>query len=70
MPTKQEKFAEFESFENCTTLFWENLSKGFPLKGNWHKDRFKNNNPIVLELGCGKGEYTIGLAQNNPNKNY
>ena len=70
MPTKQEKFAEFESFENCTTLFWENLSKGFLLKGNWHKDRFKNNNPIVLELGCGKGEYTIGLAQNNPNKNY
>ena len=70
MPTKQEKFAEFESFENCTTLFWENLSKGFPLKGNWHKDRFKNNNPNVLELGCGKGEYTIGLAQNNPNKNY
>jgi len=70
MPTKLEKFAEFESFENCTTLFWENLSKGFALKGNWHKDFFKNNNPIVLELGCGKGEYTIGLAQNNPNKNY
>jgi len=70
MPTKQEKFAEFESFENCFTLFWENLKQGFPLKGKWHQEYFKNNDPIVLELGCGKGEYTIGLAQHHLNKNY
>lgn len=70
MPTKLEKFAEFESFDNCITLFWENLSKGFPLKGIWHKEHFKNQKPIVLELGCGKGEYTIGLAQKHPEKNF
>lgn len=70
MPSKQEKFAEFETFTNCFTLFFENIAKGFALKGKWHRAYFKNTNPIVLELGCGKGEYTIGLSQNNPNKNY
>ena len=43
--------------------------EGFKYKGNW-TSFFGNNNPIVLELGCGKGEYTVGLAQRNPNKNY
>ena len=70
MPSKQEKFAEFETFGNCFTLFFENIPQGFPLKGKWRDEYFKNNNPIVLELGCGKGEYTIGLSQNNPGKNY
>ncbi len=70
MPTKLEKFAEFESFDNCVTLFWENLSKGFALKGKWHNEHFKNQKPIVLELGCGKGEYTIGLAQKHLEKNF
>lgn len=42
----------------------------FPLKGNWRKDYFKNDNPIVLELGCGKGEYTVGLARHYPDKNF
>lgn len=70
MPSKQEKFAEFETFENCFTLYFENISKGFDLKGKWRTHYFKNNNPIVLELGCGKGEYTVGLASVNPNKNY
>ena len=40
------------------------------LKGNWHKDFFKNDNPIVLELGCGRGEYTVGLGRMFPDKNY
>ena len=40
------------------------------MKGQWHSDFFKNNNPIVIELGCGKGEYTVGLAKNNPHINY
>lgn len=42
----------------------------FELKGNWHKKFFKNDNPIILELGCGKGEYTVELAKKYPNKNY
>ena len=70
MPSKQEKFIEFDTFKNCFTLFFENISKGFLLKGSWHSDYFKNSNPIVLELGCGKGEYTIGLSENNHSKNY
>lgn len=40
-----------------------------PLKGNWRKDVFKNDNPIVLELGCGKGEYTVALSELYPEKN-
>lgn len=70
MPSKQEKFIAFDTFKNCFTLFFENISKGFLLKGRWHSDYFKNRNPIVLELGCGKGEYTIGLSENNHSKNY
>ena len=70
MPSKQEKFIEFDTFKNCFTLFFENISKGFLLKGRWHSDYFKNSNPIVLELGCGKGEYTIGLSENDHSKNY
>lgn len=46
------------------------VESNFQLKGNWGHEVFKNDNPIVLELGCGKGEYTIGLAKQNPNKNY
>jgi tRNA (guanine-N7-)-methyltransferase len=42
----------------------------FAMKGHWHDVFFKNENPIVLELGCGKGEYTVGLAKRFPNKNY
>ncbi|MBL7894278.1 MAG: tRNA (guanosine(46)-N7)-methyltransferase TrmB [Bacteroidia bacterium] len=70
MPGKLEKFADFNSFKNCFTLYFENIEKGMPLKGKWHSDYFKNQNPIVLELGCGKGEYSVSLAKNNPGKNY
>ncbi len=44
--------------------------KGFPMRGNWRRDFFQNDNPIVLELGCGKGEYTVGLARRFPDKNF
>lgn len=45
-------------------------SKSFHLKGNWHREFFKNDHPIILELGCGKGEYTVGLARKYPEKNF
>lgn len=44
--------------------------KDHPVKGKWNSDMFRNNNPIVLELGCGRGEYTIGLANRYPDKNF
>ena len=68
---KLAKFAEMA--ENPLVVecpFWQLQQDGFPLKGNWHQDFFKNNNPIVLELGCGRGEYTIGLARRFPDKNF
>ncbi|MFT4601878.1 MAG: tRNA (guanine-N7-)-methyltransferase [Arenicella sp.] len=46
------------------------LNDNSPMKGNWRKDMFKNDNPIVLELGCGKGEYAVALGKKYPNKNY
>ena len=48
----------------------EVLSSKFDLKGNWSEQIFKNKNPIVLELGCGKGEYSVDLAKRNPDKNF
>ncbi len=50
--------------------FWQLQKEGFALKGNWHKEFFHNNNPITLELGCGRGEYTIGLAKQYPDCNF
>lgn len=68
---KLKKFKEVSEFNNCFFLsFEQSQAEGLPLKGKWHKEYFKNDNPIVLELGCGKGEYTVGLAQRDPNKNY
>ena len=48
----------------------ELINKSFKLKGKWNKDFFKNENPIVLEFGCGKGEYTTTLSKWNNNVNY
>ncbi len=70
MPSKLEKFADLNTFPNSFDLFFDQLTEGLPLKGKWHQEVFKNENPIVLELGCGRGEYTIGLAENNKNKNF
>jgi len=50
--------------------YYHELMAGFQLKGKWHRNFFKNDRPIVLELGCGKGEYTVGLAEKYPDKNF
>jgi len=68
---KLKRFAENETFENLFQhTHFDARTKPFPLKGNWHGTYFKNNNPIVIELGCGRGEYTVGMAQRFPEKNF
>ena len=67
---KLKRFKENETFKNVIQPTREALlNQDFEHKGNWAAF-FGNNNPIVLELGCGKGEYTLALAKRNPNKNY
>ena len=66
---KLKRFRENETFTNVVQPTRDEVLGGFEWKGKW-SSFFKNNNPIVLELGCGKGEYTVGLAQRNPDKNY
>jgi len=68
---KLKRFKENDTFGNVFQPTREEVvSDQFSLKGKWNLDYFKNNNPIVLELGCGKGEYSVGLAEKYPNKNF
>ena len=68
---KLRRFSEMKDWSNCFEPTMDAITlENFPLKGNWNKDHFKNENPIVLELGCGKGEYSIGLSQHFPTKNF
>ena len=57
-------------YPNVFQPTFEELKSGYKMKGQWKKDFFKNDNPLVVELGCGKGEYAVGLAQKYPNKNF
>ncbi len=67
---KLKRFKENETFDNVFQPLREDVHQGnFPLKGKWNTF-FNNNNPIILELGCGKGEYTIGLAKLHKDKNF
>jgi tRNA (guanine-N7-)-methyltransferase len=66
---KLKRFQENETFSNVIQPTRDEVTNSFPLKGKWN-EHFKNDNPIVLELGCGKGEYTVGLAKKFPNKNF
>ena len=50
--------------------FEEVFRNDHPLKGHWNAEFFHNDRPIVLELGCGKGEYTVALAERDPDRNY
>lgn len=69
--TKLQRFSEMKSFSNVyEPRSEEALKDNYKLKGLWHSKVFKNNNSIVLELGCGKGEYCVGLAQKFPEKNF
>ena len=68
---KLKRFKENETFKNVIQPTREDLvEKEFILKGKWNSDFFKNENPIVLELGCGKGEYSVALGRKYPNKNF
>lgn len=68
---KLAKFADMAQYSNVFQYSFEQLQEtGFPLKGKWHEEYFHNDNPIVVELGCGRGEYTVGLAKQYPDKNY
>jgi tRNA (guanine-N7-)-methyltransferase len=66
---KLKRFKENETFSNVIQPTREDVVKGLHLKGKWHTF-FKNDHPIVLELGCGKGEYSVALAKEYPNKNF
>lgn len=68
---KLKRFAEMKAFPNVFEPTLDpNPEQDFQLKGKWRSDYFKNDHPIILELGCGKGEYTVGLAKHYPNKNF
>lgn len=68
---KLKKFAEIEKLD-CVLQYPRELllAEGFPYKGKWATDLFNNSNPITLELGCGKGEYTVGLSRAYPQRNF
>ena len=57
-------------YPNVFQPTFEELKSGFSLRGKWKSEVFKNNNPLVVELGCGKGEYSVGLAKKYPEKNF
>lgn len=68
---KLKKFAEMEQMRNVVQCPREVLiNDGFPLKGRWNEDFFTSKAPLVLELGCGKGEYTVSLARAEANRNF
>jgi len=68
---KLQKFEDMSSYPHVFQYPFSTLQeKGFEMKGRWNELFFKNNHPIVLELGCGKGEYSVGLAGLFPHKNF
>lgn len=66
----KDKLRRFALMKDYPNVFEPVINEPFPLKGKWRSEYFHNDNPIVLELGCGKGEYTVGLAKHFPEKNF
>ncbi len=66
----RKKLPRFEHNTNAENVIERGKELYTTIKGRWRELYFKNNNPIVLELACGKGEYTVGLGEANPDKNY
>ncbi|MCF8231169.1 MAG: tRNA (guanosine(46)-N7)-methyltransferase TrmB [Bacteroidales bacterium] len=67
---KLKKYAETLEYENIIQPTKQQLFNGFGIKGHWHEEVFGNQKPIVLELGAGKGEYSLMLAAKHPSKNF
>ena len=68
---KLKKFADMDTFR-CALQYPREvlLNEGFPYRGTWNGGFFPLSGPVTLELGCGKGEYTVALAKANPGRNY
>lgn len=70
----KQKLIRFEQMKNFSNVFEEGVetfrADNFPLKGKWNSNHFKNDRPITLELACGKGEFTVNLAEKQPERNY
>ena len=68
---KLAKFADMETYDNVFQYPYSVVGHvPFEMQGHWHEQYFNNQNPIVLELGCGKGEYTVELAKLHPDMNF
>ena len=68
---KLAKFADMERYENVFQYPYSVIDNvPFDMKGHWRSQYFHNDNPVILELGCGKGEYTVQLAEMFPEKNF
>ena len=59
-----------ENFEPSEPILTLSATETIDLKGKWKSDFFKNENPLILELACGRGEYSLALGRNNPEHNY
>jgi len=70
MPSKQEKFSDFKTLSNTLEFMSYDSECTFEFRGCWNSQVFLKPQPITLELGCGRGEYTLGLALLNPSRNY
>ena len=66
----KDKLKRFEEIKTFPNVLEPPVMETYTNKGKWHQEIFKNDKPIVLELGCGKGEYSVGLAKLYPNKNF
>ena len=67
---KLRKFSQMAEYPNVFQPTFDELKSGFSIQGKWKSEVFKNDNPLVVELGCGKGEYSVSLARKYPEKNF